>query len=134
MNARTPGARESPQLMPARVIGLQLTDDERVEIRQKLRTQLGPFAESIVRASARVAGVDGPCGGADFACRVRVVLRGRPDVVVERRHTLARFAADEAVNAAQQAVARAIARRREPPRDDEGRPSTPYGLDASVQA
>ena len=48
--------------------------------------KLGKFATSIERVSVRVTDTNGPRGGVDQVCNVKVVLSGLPSVVVERRN------------------------------------------------
>ena len=68
-----------------RLIGVELDDDERAYIRRKLGMKLGKFATSIERISVRVTDMNGPRGGVDQVCNVKVVLSGLPSVVIERR-------------------------------------------------
>ena len=68
-----------------RVIGVELDDDDQALIRRKLGMKLGKFATSIERVSVRVTDTNGPRGGVDQVCNVKVVLSGLPSVVIERR-------------------------------------------------
>ena len=47
--------------------------------------RLGKFASSIERVTLRLSDVNGPKGGVDHKCLIKVVLSGLPSVVVERR-------------------------------------------------
>ena len=78
---------------------------------------------SVWRALARVgvhlidvrvtlSDVNGPRGGLDKVCRVRVTLPGRRQVVVEERQRSFAAAADVAADRAAVAVVRALAARR----------------------
>lgn len=98
-----------------RVIGVELDDDDRELIRQKLGTKLGKFATSIERVSVRVTDANGPRGGIDQVCNVKVVLSGLPSVVIERRHTVLHAAIDAALRATEQAVRSTVRRRRMKP-------------------
>ena len=106
--------RTDPSRTPAhvRLIGVDLDDDEQAYVRRKLGMKLGKFATSIERISVRVTDMNGPRGGVDQACRVKVVLSGLPSVVIERRHTVLHAAIDEAIRAAEQAVRKSVHRRR----------------------
>ena len=95
-----------------RVFGVELTDKDRALVRQKLGRTLAKFATSIERVSVRVTDANGPRGGVDQVCTVKVVLSGLPSVVVERRHASLRAAIDAALRAAEQAVRRSVGRRR----------------------
>jgi len=99
-----------------RVIGVELDDGDRESIRQKLSTKLGKFAASIERVSVRVTDANGPRGGVDQVCSVKVVLSGLPSVVVERRHTSLHAAIAAALRATEQAVRSSVRRRRMKPR------------------
>jgi putative sigma-54 modulation protein len=98
-----------------RVIGVTLDDDARALIRRKLGMTLGKFVASIERVTVRVADANGPRGGADQVCGVKVVLSGLPSVMIERRHATLLAAIDVALNATAQAVRRSVRRRRMKP-------------------
>src|SRR5688572_15931329 len=109
--------RRSPQRVTAhvRVFGAALDDDQREYVARKLGMKLGKFAPSIERVSVRVTDVNGPRGGADQRCRVKVVLSGLPSVVVERRHVNMEAAIDTALRATEESVRRVVGRRRMKP-------------------
>jgi len=113
---RESGRTETSQT-PAhvRVIGVELDDDDHALIRRKLGMKLGKFATSIERVSVRVTDTNGPRGGVDQVCNVKVVLSGLPSVVVERRHAALHAAIDVALRATEQAVRRSVRRRRMKP-------------------
>jgi hypothetical protein len=77
--------------------------------------KLGKFASSIERVSVRVTDVNGPRGGADQRCRVKVVLSGLPSVMVERQDATREVAIDTALRATEESVRRVIRRRRMKP-------------------
>ena len=110
--------RTDPSLTPAhvRLIGVELDDDQQAYVRQKLGMKLGKFATSIERVSVRVTDMNGPRGGVDQVCNVKVVLSGLPSVVVERRHSALHAAIDDALRATEQAVRKNVRRRRMKPR------------------
>jgi ribosome-associated translation inhibitor RaiA len=109
--------RTDPSLTPAhvRLIGVELDDDQQTYVRQKLGMKLGKFATSIERVSVRVTDMNGPRGGVDQVCNVKVVLSGLPSVVVERRHAALHAAIDDALRATERAVRRSVGRRRMKP-------------------
>jgi len=98
-----------------RVIGVELDEDDHALIRLKLGMKLGKFATSIERVSVRVTDTNGPRGGVDQVCSVKVVLSGLPSVVIERRHAALHAAIDVALRATEQAVRRSVRRRRMKP-------------------
>ncbi|MGH8326745.1 MAG: HPF/RaiA family ribosome-associated protein, partial [Steroidobacteraceae bacterium] len=70
---------------------------------------------AIERVSVRTEDVNGPRGGIDRMCRIKVVLRGLPSVVLERRDASLVAAVDGALAAVETAVGRAVQRRRMKP-------------------
>jgi ribosome-associated translation inhibitor RaiA len=98
-----------------RVIGVELTEEDRALIRRKLGAKLGKFAASIERVTVRMTDANGPRGGVDHVCNVKVVLSGLPSVVVERRHASPHAAIDLVLRATEQAVQRSVGRRRMKP-------------------
>jgi ribosome-associated translation inhibitor RaiA len=98
-----------------RVSGATLDDKERKYIARKLGMKLGKFATSIERVSVRVNDVNGPRGGVDQRCRVKVVLSGLPSVIVEHRHAAKEAAIDTALRAAEASIRRVVGRRRMKP-------------------
>jgi hypothetical protein len=109
------GGRTSPIPAHVRVTDIALSTDVRADIRRKLGMRLGKFAWSIERLTVRARDVNGPRGGVDQECTVKVVLSGLPSVVVRRRHAVLDVALDDALQAAEQAVWRRVSRRRMKP-------------------
>ena len=95
-----------------RVLGATLDSEDRDNIARKLGMRLGKFASSIERVSVRLSDVNGPRGGVDHTCLIKVVLSGLPSVVVERRDSALQRAVDGAIDATAQAVRRSVQRRR----------------------
>ena len=89
-----------------------LEGDDLAYIRRKLGTRLGKFAGSIERVSVRTEDVNGPRGGVDQVCRIKVVLSGLPSVVFESRGTSLNTAVDSALSGVERAVRRTLQRRR----------------------
>jgi ribosome-associated translation inhibitor RaiA len=116
--AKRTAGRTGPERIPTfiRAVGVTLSDEERAETRRKLGMKLGKFAPAIERVSVRVADVNGPRGGVDQVCRVKVVLSGLPSVVVENKDATLNPAIDGAVTAAERTVRRTLQRRRMKPR------------------
>jgi hypothetical protein len=98
-----------------RVIGVDLDEKDRDLIRKKLGTKLGKFTTSIERVTVRMTDANGPRGGVDHVCNVKVVLSGLPSVVVERRDASPHVVIDLVLRATEQAVRRSLGRRRMKP-------------------
>lgn len=99
-----------------------LSPGDREYLRRKLGQKLRKFASAVERSSVRVEDVNGPRGGADKRCRIKVVLRGLPSVVVEELHESLHAAMDGALTRMERAVHRTTERRRTKPL--KGRAST----------
>jgi len=115
---RTPPSEVAEtQLVPAhiRAAGRDLSADDRRYIRRKLGRRLGKFASAIERVSVRTEDVNGPRGGVDQVCRIKVVLSGLPSVVFESRDASLTAAVDGALAGTERAVRRALGRRRMKP-------------------
>jgi ribosome-associated translation inhibitor RaiA len=111
---RTSG-RAAPIPAHVRVTGVDLSDDDHADIRRKLGMKLGKFPWSIERVTVRARDANGPRGGTDQECTVKVVLSGLPSVVVKRRDAVLHVAIDDALHAAEKAVRRSVGRRRMKP-------------------
>jgi ribosome-associated translation inhibitor RaiA len=94
---------------------VDVSDDTRDSLRRNLGMNLGKFAHSIERVRVRLRDVNGPRGGNDHQCRVKVVLSGLPSVVVDVRKASMQTAIDEAISAATHSVRRSLQRRRTTP-------------------
>ena len=109
------GGRASPIPAHVRVTGVALSNDDHADIRRKLGAKLGKFARSIERVTVRARDVNGPRGGVDQECTMKVVLSGLPSVIVKRRDAALHVAIDEALHAVEQAVRSSVSRRRMKP-------------------
>lgn len=113
---RHSGRPEAAQI-PAyiRATGVELGPDDRAYIRRKLGMKLGKFATSIERVSVRVKDVNGPRGGVDKSCRIKVVLSGLPSVLFASQNASLHAAADAALAGVERVVRRTLQRRRTKP-------------------
>ena len=109
------GGRGSPIPAHVRVTGVALSDDDHADIRRKLGMKLGKFSWSIERVTVRARDSNGPRGGVDQECTVKVVLSGLPSIIVKRRDAALLVAIDRALHAVERAVRRSIGRRRMKP-------------------
>lgn len=101
-------------LIPAYIRSVEraLDADDRAYVRRKLGMKLGKFAQTIERVSVRVEDINGPRGGVDKACRIKVVLSGLPSVVVEQRGPSLQEVVDLALARTERAVRTSVQRRR----------------------
>lgn len=95
-----------------RVSGVEVEEQDRDNIARKLGMKLGKFASSIERITVRLFDANGPKGGRDQICQVKVVLSGLPSIVIEERDSALQNAIDRAMKATAVAVRRSVQRRR----------------------
>ncbi|HET7132033.1 MAG TPA: HPF/RaiA family ribosome-associated protein [Gammaproteobacteria bacterium] len=95
--------------------GVEVARSTRDYIRRKLATKLAKFAPVVRRASVRIEDVNGPRGGVDYECRIKVVLDRHPSVVFAKRSASAAEAIDAALAGIAIAVRRTVVRRRARP-------------------
>jgi ribosome-associated translation inhibitor RaiA len=94
-----------------RTAGAPIDAGDRAYLRRKLGAKLGKFARAVERVTVRVRDVNGPRGGVDKACTIKVVLTGLPSVVVEQKHASLQAAMDAALQRTERAVRRSVERR-----------------------
>lgn len=107
-------ARRTPANI--RTFGVQDDPSLRRYVRDRLGRKLGKFAQRIERASVRFKDVNGPRGGIDTVCRIKVVISGLDSVVVEDRGARPRDAFDRAADDVERATRRSLGRARDLPR------------------
>ncbi len=105
--------RHAVSQIPAhiRADGPRVNAEDRAYLRRKLGMKLGKFARAVERVSVRIRDVNGPRGGVDKACRIKVVLTGLPSVVVDERRPSLQAAMDRALQRTERAVRRSMERR-----------------------
>jgi ribosome-associated translation inhibitor RaiA len=101
-------AAETP--LAVRTSGVSIDAAFRDEIHERLGWKLGKFAPHIERVSVRFEDLNGPRGGKDTECRMKVVIAGRPSVVVAERAGDAKEAFHRADDSVERAVRRALGR------------------------
>ena len=106
---------EAPVQAHIRALGIYLNETTRTSIRRKLDRKFRKFAKSIERTSVRLEDVNGPRGGVDHVCRIKVVLRNLPTVVYENQDVSLDTAVGGAITGAERAVRRTLQRARGKP-------------------
>jgi ribosome-associated translation inhibitor RaiA len=111
---REPAGRDQTPSIPAyiRASGVEFGREDQDYVRRKLGTKLGKFADAIERVSVRVEDVNGPRGGVDQSCRIKVVLSGLPSVVFAHQDASLRAAVDGALSGVERTVRRTLRRHR----------------------
>ena len=89
-----------------RAMHTRLDDETKGYVRRSLARKLGKFAQHIERISVRYEDVNGPKGGRDKLCRIKVTLSGLEPVVVDESGEQFIDAYDVAVDNVQRAVRR----------------------------
>lgn len=113
---RSAGRTSAPQVpVNIRVFDVDLSQEERARIRHGLGAKLGKYATWIERVTVRVRDVNGPRGGIDKLCRIKVVLSGLPSVVFESRALSLKAAINGALSGTERAVRRSVQRRHTKP-------------------
>lgn len=110
-----PGSPLQPVPAHIRMVGARLTKQQREQIRRELGARLGKFGAAISRVSVRVEDINGPRGGVDQACRIKVVLSELPSVVFESRDRSLDVAVRNALLGIEQTVRRRVQRTRMKP-------------------
>lgn len=113
---RQAGRTETSQTpLNVRTSGLALAPEERGYFRVRLGKKLGKFSPHIERVTVRFEDVNGPKGGVDTACRIKVVLSGMPSVVVEEQASDVKAAFRAALSGTVRTVRRTVDRSRTKP-------------------
>jgi hypothetical protein len=79
-------------------------------IRRQLARRIGHAAPLVERGTVRFDDVNGPKGGIDTACRIKLVITGRPSLVIEKRADNPGRAFAAAVESAGVAVERTLSK------------------------
>ncbi|MEW5966138.1 MAG: ribosome-associated translation inhibitor RaiA [Pseudomonadota bacterium] len=96
-----------------RAQGFPLTEALREHAGRRIAFALSRFHDRMERVAVRLADDNGPRGGVDKRCQVRVHLRGLPEVVITEMSEDIYAAIDRAADRAGRTLARRLARQRE---------------------
>jgi hypothetical protein len=92
------------------VSGVQLDPMDRRDLRARLGRKLERFATHVTGIAVRFEDVNGPRGGVDTICRIKISATGMGHFVVESRAATVKEAATNAAQLAKVALARAFER------------------------
>lgn len=110
---RTRGRTDSAEtVLSLRHSGVDVSPELHDYVLQRLGWRLGKFARHVERLTVRFEDVNGPRGGVDTVCRIKVVLSGLPSVVVEERASDAAEAFNRADDRVERAVKHSLGRAR----------------------
>lgn len=90
-----------------------LTDELREHVEHRLAFALSQFPEHIRGVVVVLSDINGPKGGMDKRCSLRVRLNGRSDIVIEETEADFTVAVDRAADRAKRTVARRLRRLRD---------------------
>ena len=113
---RAPANRRKPPATTSfpihiRATGLPIETSDRDYVRRKLELRLGKFGHNVERVSVRVGDANGPRGGVDKTCAIKVVLPRIPSVVATVQAASLKAAMDGALHAIARTVRRLLQRR-----------------------
>ncbi len=94
-----------------RVAGAALDPAEKEKVRERLGRRLWRFGGDITQAHVRFTDINGPRGGHDTVCRIKLSVAGMDHLVVEARDVDALSSLRRASLAARNAIVRAMERR-----------------------
>ena len=93
-----------------RTPGFALTDAIRDHVERRLRFALARASAHVRRVAVYLSDINGPRGGIEKRCRLRVRLNNSVDVMIDDTESDLYAAIDRAANRAGRAVARRLAR------------------------
>ncbi len=88
--------------------GIELSNDMKAFIRRRMQFNLGRFQERIKSLTVRLADMNGPRGGIDKCCDIRVDAGFRQPVIVSERQATAHAAVALAMDRVERAVKRQL--------------------------
>jgi ribosome-associated translation inhibitor RaiA len=109
---RTLGRTELAQTPAVIRSTIDLGDAFERRIRARLARRIGHASRLVERSTVRFDDVNGPKGGVDIVCRIKLVVAGRPSLIVQKRAASAQEAFAEAVEALGTSLARMLGKHR----------------------
>ena len=93
-------------------LGFELTPALRQHIERRLHFALARSDAVVARLSVRLSDLNGPRGGEDKRCHLRIILADAPEVLIEDTEADLYVAIDRAADRASRTVARRLERSR----------------------
>jgi len=91
-------------------LGFELTPALRLHTERRMNFALGRAGSQVSRLSVRLSNLNGPRGGEDKRCHLRITLRDAPEVIIEDTEADLYVAIDRAADRAGRTVARRLER------------------------
>ncbi|GAB5450824.1 MAG: hypothetical protein Hals2KO_11520 [Halioglobus sp.] len=116
-----------------RTHGFTLTQSLEQYVLRRVKTGLGERLEKSTNLSVGLSDINGPKGGADKCCRIRIALPGQPDVVVKDTQADMYNAINSALRRTRHVLSRRLAkiRGRKPGRGRSGHQTLPLAPEAA---
>jgi len=92
-------------------LDFSLTDALRERVQRRIGFAFGGRDENIQRVEIRLSDINGPKGGEDMCCHIRVMLNHMPEIVIKDIQSDLYIAIDRAVDRAGRSVNRQLSRR-----------------------
>jgi putative sigma-54 modulation protein len=116
--------------------GFPMTEALREHAERRLRFALSNTALRINGVTVVLSDINGPRGGRDMCCRVRIRVRNQPVIVIDHVEDNMYFAIDRAADRAGRTVARRLGRivnAMRHPRAADSRNDAPSGAEAALE-
>ena len=97
--------------------GFTLTDALRTQTERRLRFAFGGLGARVGRVGVRLTDENGPRGGVDKRCALRITVPGQQPIVIEQQESNLYVAIDSAAERAGRAVSRQVGRQQAQRRD-----------------
>ena len=107
--------------------GFELIEALRQHTERRLQFALNWASREVRTVNVRLAAIDGSRGGSGKRCRIRIVLAGGQDLVVEDTEAELRVAIERAADRAGRTLARQLERLR-------AQPHVPIGADETLES
>jgi putative sigma-54 modulation protein len=105
--------KETVMKLEIRTHGIELTESLRAQAEKRLGFGLDWTRHEVSKVMLRLSDINGPRGGNDKRCQLRIPLPGMRDIVIEDTDADLHIAIDRAIDRAARTLERRLSRRRE---------------------